>query len=94
MFAIIYYIFFYSSSKLPWAMLRSHPSLLWLAAEWGDDYTFFMLVDFLEKLKNVGMPEYAPGVPNIPAVALKSKHYGILEAVLQMPSIFPRYATQ
>ena len=71
-------------------MLRSQPSLLWWAAQWGFECTFRDFLDHLEQRRNVGMPEYAVGVPTIPFSALKAKHYDVLEVILQKPSLFPR----
>lgn len=79
-----------SSSKLPWAILKRSPSLLWMAARKGDTCTFGDLLQFLKPFGDVGKPEYPPGVGTIPAMALKSGCKGVLELILLNPSLFPR----
>lgn len=78
------------SQGLAKATLKGSPSLLWLAAEWGNTEVFQLLLNGLEPFEKMEAPERIPGVATITQIALSKGHLGILEKALQEPSLFPR----
>ena len=82
--------FLYFSTALPGAILRGSPSLLWMAADYGDEAVFSLLLDKLASHESVGKPSKAPGGTSVVEAALSKGHNGILHSTIAKPRLFPR----
>ena len=81
---------FIFSNTLPGVILHGSPSLLWMAADYGNETVFNLLLDKLASHENVGMPSKAPGGTSVVEAALSKGHNGILHSTVAKPRLFPR----
>lgn len=82
------------SPRLPDILLRGSPSLLWQAANSGDEEAFRLLLERLRSFEEVGRPEPAPSGTTIIQTALIKGHDKVLKLALNYdkhPGLFPRY---
>ena len=85
------YFYLYFSNTLPGVILHGSPSLLWMAADYGNETVFNLLLDKLASHENEGTPSKAPGGTSVVEAALSKGHNGILQSTITKPGLFPRY---
>ena len=80
------------SSELKGAILHGSPSLLWMAADYGNAKAFQILLDHLpddcDPVDDV--PSEAPGGASIVETALCKGHNEVLQCIWRKPGLFPR----
>ena len=77
-----------SSPKLSNTILHGSPSLLWMAANRGDEEEFKLL---LRHLTTDEQPSSSQGGTTIQQTALLQNHSGILQCLMDNPKLFPRF---
>ena len=75
------------SAKLPQIILHGSPSLLWMAANRGDEAEFNLLLGYLSTDEQ---PSSSQGGTTIQQTAMLQDHLGILKCLIENPHLFPR----
>ena len=61
-----------------------------MAADYGNETVFNLLLGKLASHENVGMPSKVPGGTSVVEAALSKGHNGILHSTIAKPRLFPR----